>query len=514
MKTIIRPRWLCVFSIAIIPLGLLACGNSNPGSTPPGSGQGGSSPGTGAGAGGNQGGSTGTGSTQEAPVYKDGSRLHARYLDGGDGALLFSGWQDTQLGAACSFQPAGGSLRCVPDADPDVSIVYLDSACTAPAAAVTCGSTAKYVTVNDSPMNCAPGGPERAVYQIGDKVQSAQTYAMFGGACAPTGPAAPSLELHSVTQVQPSTFVAGTAKEDERGGRLSVQIVTGEDGSMQTGTIHDKQLDTDCGPHEVAASDLRCTPTLASLLTGGFFADGGCAKPLLVHMSTGDICGTPQFADGATPGDCSVLWAAVTVGKSVPAANAYQGAPGACIPAQAVPTGWSFYEKGDQVDPKSLAQLSWKQLGTGRLVARYAATTDGKDLAPPTSFYDTQKQQGCKVQRFADGKLRCVGEDIGSVDWYSDSACTVPLATASSDPCVKGPPAEVVSTSHPADPSCNSQRTIERVYEVGAKWSGAQIYSLSGTGKCTGIDPKLLGVDIYQLGKTLDTGVFPTVEEK
>src|SRR5690349_13292969 len=60
--------------------------------------------------------------------WTSGSRLRAQIEDGGDGAAIFVGWRDTQLGAWCNFDfHADGSLRCLPQPG---GLFYLDAGCT------------------------------------------------------------------------------------------------------------------------------------------------------------------------------------------------------------------------------------------------------------------------------------------------------------------------------------------------------------------------------------------------
>src|SRR6478736_6789521 len=68
-------------------------------------------------------------------LYDSGSRLHAVLLDGGDGAVAFRGWFDTQLDIECVFQTAqDGSLRCLPA--PSRRGFYADPQCTQAAVVV------------------------------------------------------------------------------------------------------------------------------------------------------------------------------------------------------------------------------------------------------------------------------------------------------------------------------------------------------------------------------------------
>ncbi len=58
-----------------------------------------------------------TGGVADADPARDGSRLKARYLVGGDGAKQFQSWFDTERQESCTFVMSGGKWTCLPVAD-------------------------------------------------------------------------------------------------------------------------------------------------------------------------------------------------------------------------------------------------------------------------------------------------------------------------------------------------------------------------------------------------------------
>jgi hypothetical protein len=80
--------------------------------------------------------------SDEAALYKSGSRIKARVSRTADGAQAFGGWYDSERGADCMFLPAAdGRVRCLPSlasgghfADPSCTqaLVYFYSCARAP----------------------------------------------------------------------------------------------------------------------------------------------------------------------------------------------------------------------------------------------------------------------------------------------------------------------------------------------------------------------------------------------
>lgn len=78
-------------------------------------------------------------------LYKSGSRIKRRVLEGGDGSEAFLGFWDDDLGTACAWADDGeGTMRCMPTSYayvyPGEEARYADAQCTQPLAQVSRGS--------------------------------------------------------------------------------------------------------------------------------------------------------------------------------------------------------------------------------------------------------------------------------------------------------------------------------------------------------------------------------------
>ncbi len=502
MESNTRYRYLGAICAALVAPGGLGCGADAP------SGSGSPSPG---------GTSTGTG-TSQAPetIYRSGSRLRARILDAGEGAVRFVGWTDDKLHEACAFHRADdGKVRCVPEISQGASIAYLDAACTQPVGVRKCGSQASFLAVKSQEEACNPDDTPYSVYRMGASVAAAPTFSKLGNTCLPDGPAGPGVELLAVSQVPAATFASALVTEETRAGGLMVRVLRGEDGSRETVAMRDADRHVDCGAQMDPNGQLRCAPEATAIGSGSFFEDASCTVPLLADISSKPGCPAPLFAASSSGDACGDGGGAIEVGKKVSTADVYQSAAGACSQVAFLPPDWAFYETGAAVEASSLPKLGEQQLGKGRVRVPVYAGTDKRLLVQGRGFIDTERDQPCVVRPFADGELRCVPEDVERFDLYADDACTEPLAAVPVVPgCVKPPPTVGMMGLPPADPSCASVLVVDKMFELGGKWTGPTVYTKSGAQACTGLDPTQLNVDIYNVGSEMDPWMFPNVVEK
>jgi hypothetical protein len=158
-----------------------------------------------------------------------GSRLRARFYDGGEGAILFGGWFDSELGVDCTFvRTRDGATRCLPSGQP---AVWMDATCTMPVwRAEVPGSLPPYVTA------WLPQGA--AAYALGEP---------YTGAVHDTGNATWGWERSCLgidtgggsyfsmrAEISPERLVAATISSvpiDD--GKLFVRTLQGDDGSSQ-----------------------------------------------------------------------------------------------------------------------------------------------------------------------------------------------------------------------------------------------------------------------------------------
>jgi hypothetical protein len=154
-----------------------------------------------------------------------GSRLRARLYDGGDGALFFLGWFDTELGFPCIFtRSRGGPMRCMPTGQP---AVYLDSTCTTPVWGGACPATPPppYVTA------LVPGAG--VAYALGEPYAGAVHNTMNGGYCYDYVKSKPLSSFYGMGAEIPSErLVAGAVDNVPVGyGALNFHTNQGDDGS-------------------------------------------------------------------------------------------------------------------------------------------------------------------------------------------------------------------------------------------------------------------------------------------
>lgn len=497
MKQIARSRASVVIGLLLAAPAVIGC-DAGP-QTPP---DGGPGPGPGPG--------------EKEDLYQSGSRLRARIQTSEGGAVRFLGWEDTKAKQLCAFHAAeDGQMRCVPLAGQSTSIQYLDDACTQPVAVRSCGASDRYVVAEIPGAACTAEDNPYAVYEVGDAMADSPTFGSFSGTCLPWGPAAPGTELRAVSKIPAEMFVSAAVSVEPHGDRLSAQVLRADDGAREILGIRDEGLDVACDPRMDDLGAMRCAPAISALGGGNFFADAACERPLLADIGASPNCPSPRFAEAPSdPAACKKGFHAVEVGKKVSSMNVYQGEPNACGPAAFLPPDWAFYEVGPEVDTGALPVLAVTDAGDGRLrVPRYTGP-DGVPLAQAPQFIDSERNEACVPRLFADGKTRCVAEQVPRFNLYSDDACTTPLAAVPKvDACPVPAPKLGFVTAAPADPLCPGPAVVKELREVGQAWSGAIVYSKSSSSACVGLDPAQIHVDLYEVGAAVDPSVLAEVTE-
>jgi len=385
-------------------------------------------------------------------LYRSGSRLRARFTDGGDGARRFDGWYDSQLQTPCAFRLAeDGVDRCIPMADTvNGPPQYTDAACTMPVTTYLSPTQAAPFFAGDagtSPTTIACGadiatraatdlsGHFVAGWRIGAPQAAPPTlYSLdANGVCAPQSVAGIITTVYPVEKVAASDLVGTKTHVESRGASLAVQVLDGDDQSRTIGGLFDGATKNWCYPSWIwgVADDYRCYPTGAADVTCAPAASGGCEGDLGVN-SNADFCHAPSiFRESAT----------------------------SC----------------DTVDIAELPMLASDLVGTGRIrvVVSHAADDARQLLVNPNlwqdsgryrrgPFFDTERQLACDPMTMDDGTLRCVTSDVLIADLFSDDACLNPLAEkSSSDPCA----------AHGPEPT--------PAFAVGGRWtSAAHLYGL------------------------------------
>src|SRR5579859_4518251 len=160
-----------------------------------------------------------------ASPWRSGSRLRARIRDGGDGARLFEGWWDRQLGMPCAFHEASDhKIRCLPELQltPD----YPADDCSTPAIAIVPTETPAGVYFSFTMLPSPPKDPPpdcltrtcwrlptaNSVGLLGDLVSVSRVWSVVLGCACSSLDVIPSTMSRSFTVVSPEMFVSASER--------------------------------------------------------------------------------------------------------------------------------------------------------------------------------------------------------------------------------------------------------------------------------------------------------------
>lgn len=138
-----------------------------------------------------------------------------------------------------------------------------------------------------------------------------------------------------------------------------------------------------------------------------------------------------------------------------------------------------------------------------RLKAKYRLGEDGSKAYLPFVWYDSERKEDCNFSLAADAKERCL--PLGTYNavlgtYFSDSACTAPLALALYPSCeVK------YATGAKSGGGCQFASTMTQVFVLGAKANLATVYVKSGA-NC--ISTSGTGVELYEVGTEIPPSSF------
>jgi hypothetical protein len=375
---------------------------------------------------------------REAPLYRSGSRLRARVIDGKGGAVAFDTFFDLELNTDCGFALSeDGKYRCLPGAG-DGAIYYLDPQCSQPAfvenQSGTCKSTVAQFEIEPTAAGETCGNTAQTrVYRVGARRPDSFLYAARDGSCAPLGTFACVREL----KVAPAeSFVHGQRDFEAADHDVLLGWTKYDDGARVISGVRDAVRGADCGP-DVAVAPGRCVPAAAAHnvqagapdAAGTLFKDDACGAAA-VALRLASQCAPPVIAIAAAAAECnSVRYTMYTLGPAIDAAFAKtvtscsKFAPG---------PGERLYELTDVVQPSALPALRLARAGSARLAVRYYATQDGQPATyDGNKFNDTSLSRPCEPQRMADNTLRCVPSEAIEIDAtgpFLDDACTTRAA--------------------------------------------------------------------------------------
>jgi hypothetical protein len=445
-------RW---HRIALVGLGVVACGGPSPGltqATPAvseaedmGSSSGGESPdapvggSTGAGWGGGSDEGSSSGGVEEEPgpdgnTVVSGTRLLRRDLAKADGIAGATGLWDSDLEVPCSFErTSDGELRCVPDVHG--ALMFADPACTQPVIVgpqFSClEEDLRYARRYLDHSDCAWTLETYEAVDGQDPVEM-PVYTSRSGACEAYGEEV----AVAAERISDDALVRGVFTERARTDGMSMRIVVADDGAVWPESIVDDARGEACTPDGDTG---RCLPAAPSVFSEwDRLRDGGCQQ----RVVDVDAC------SGST----------------------LRGSEGACEPSL-------FHERGEHVDVDSLSQsgddgvcepagevfgtpvtvgsvipfgafpaVEVEMLGDGRIRELRYTDAEGDSLATGRSgrvLYDAELEMRCHVMLANDGVHRCVPPALAgtSIPLYADDQCSQRVVRVSADAC--GVPVEV-----------------------------------------------------------------------
>jgi hypothetical protein len=438
-----------------------------------------------------------------------GSRLHAWIDDGGDGAIAFVSWRDTDLDLDCEFASAAdGRLRCLPL--PRVAtVLFADPDCTLPAVietpewAYVPGALDLVVQANlDTPARGGMAASWRwTVRRVGGDVPfpSGELYAPVtdSGGC---GAQAPSMAYHYLAlgdAVPPESFVSASFVEEPRAGGLDARVLVADDGARRVERIVIHASGSTCWPTTIG-NERRC---VAGPLTGDAgFADALCTIPIAMPFTGGMSLEVPTVLLRADDGGECRTRRAHAVGE--PSATEYRLNPttGGCeaLPGPFPTAAWKF---GPELDASALdaaaPRLTSASLGTGALRVHVIADVDGVPFyADPVAEWSTADSVRCEAS-FGNPGGPCELDSTGA-SLYADAECTSSLVQ---DTSVCALPTTRVAYAE----------TTGEYRRIGERYTGSAIYARALDGSCDYLSGPVPGLFLRRVGAVVTPSLFPRV---
>jgi hypothetical protein len=509
-----RGAWLAT---AVTVLAAVGCGDDTTGGTGGGSATGtttstgsstgstgstsaqtgsGGAPGTGGGDAG--GGDVGGGaSTTELP-YGSGTRLRARLLDAGDGAVSFTdSFLDGELETICYPTPAiDGVVTCVP---PTRDVKFADADCTQPVIESDPCEERDFASRVEGAGDCGAG--TQVYYRRTEEASDADELFTLGPAgCESAG--VPTEDVFVAEEIPASTFVRGTVEIEPLEGGLSRVLHAFEDGAYRGAGVVDDELDVECHPY-TQDDELICLALPAYTGDGyRWFADDSCTAPAAVNY-LGEC--SPGFDARAvveySEEECGFGTFLYEAGEAI--TTFYSNEDGSC--GEVVDDNYVAYRVGAAADLSTFPAMSRLSAGDGRITLEGTGVgdtwTDGYG-----GFFDTELDTRCSPAEFEDGSTRCVSYASSNGGWYyfADDACTVPLHEHLDSGCDVETQVALIPDS---GDGCFSN-VISEIRLVGDPYDGT-VYGLDNLGDCTEIDAST--VTLRELGPARPSDDFVEV---
>lgn len=450
-----------------------------------------------------------------APLFASGDRLRAHVVDGGEGAVLFEGWFDSELGADCEFRVAtDGALRCLPLAGEArygltaSDVVFRDAACTQPVRVFRSEAPppASFTGEPGASTSCETDDRPVPVFTRGDEVVDAQSlYYLWDGECVLSSSPIDTLRVFEFgPEVDAATFVAATVVDEPVTSHLAAAVRRAEDGSFETVGAVDRVRDAACWPLW-GELPLPCIPT--SMAWGDWYrGDATCEGDALAYtsaMAPGGSMDCPigvivDYDDDA----CSINNVNFyEVGAPAVAVAVSDDSTGACVAITGDDSSHRYVVVGEPIPASAFPTLSEVRVGRGRLRVPASGDNGQAILQPDRTFFDEERDEACHVTRLCDGTTRCI-PPVQASERFADAACTTPIVAFQTSSCPVNLP-----LVHLPSPDCDG---VDELREIGEAVEPAGLWTRDATG-CTGYGDPDPAATYYGVGAVVDVADFAEV---
>jgi hypothetical protein len=342
------------------------------------------------------------------PPYASGSRMRARLIDGGGGAVLPSGWYDTELGIDCEvFNVADAGGRCVPGPIYGVT-AYSDPACTQPAYVGFCELPEFAVMGRADADACAEDWAAR-VYRVGAAIEG-EIYVQDVDGCV----AQQAYDTYALEPVDPAMFAAYEREVVARDDELATTVWRGDDGSYAWSGAHDLGREVDC--EVLASAPDRCVPLERGAVLDDHHRDAACTTGGVASSFYPPACGpSPVVEDQGG--------ALYEVGSALDPDAVFHEDEGCAPGAGAWLLDWGLFEVGALALQGAFPELGRTQVGNDRLQLTLLSTSAGDAFARHGGFTDTSLELECYPVATSAG-LRCLPAAAADVRFWVDDTCT------------------------------------------------------------------------------------------
>lgn len=424
------------------------------------------------------------GSTNQTP----GTRIKAKFWVTSEGDRAWETYWDTQLDAACEFNPTSdGVYRCIPDNWDSSREYFTDDQCTQ--ALYTRMSTAPcepadYIMQFVGGTCEAPGG--YAFSKLGAQATPTTVYQKFGETCL-MQPASVDPLYAKGAEVPSSMFVEATPAEYGAATRLKTYGYSTSDGVKQVSGWRDTQLgNVSCYFEPTEDGKLRCLPQGGASITG--YADATCSTPVMDAVPRCDKT-LPEYALRLPQYQCGdEAYGILERGEPFVGAP-YVGTPENCMAGVLAEGAMLYRTAAVSLDSFQEVTHTIDESDPGRLKPRYYDAGSGGCWFH--NFWDAELKQVCAFSTASDMKERCLPTAaIAVLQTFTDAACTVPAPLSEISDCTPAPLPEY-STN---EMSGECGRRKYQVYEIGGEVLGSSLPPLwrdygANAGGCVAFQP-------------------------